>query len=560
MHVSEMIRGLDDFVWGPWMLVLLVGTGIFLTVRTGFLPWRNLPYALRSTLSRNARTKGRGEGDVSPFSALTTALAATIGTGNIVGVATAMVSGGPGALVWMWISACFGLASKFSECMLAIKYREVNDRGEMSGGPMYTMRKAFKHKAIGKLFGWLFAFFTVMASFGIGNMTQANSIASALHETFHFSTRTIGIIITILSLFIIVGGIQAISKISSIIVPLMAVFYVIAGIIVIAGNIENVPAGINDIFSMAFSVKAVTGGALGTVAASMTGALRYGVARGVFSNEAGMGSAAITAAAAATDYPVRQGYINMTGTFWDTMVVCTITGLAIASSGVLGMTSQKAAGTYIVKGTQLITEISDNGRKHINVYDMKIDGEKVILEDMGHTSLILTPYRGSHEKSASGVEKAIIENGVLTGSWQGNDRNLYHFGRDGSFVCDELIKGASLTIHSFTTVLGRAGGWVISVGIALFAFSTILGWEYQGEKAFEYIMGTYRYNMIYRVGFSLIAYIGATQTLELVWNLSDIANALMAVPNLVCLLVLSGEITKEMKAFQKVIKAERAVK
>lgn len=560
MHISEMIKGLDDFVWGPWMLVLLVGTGIFLTVRTGFLPWRNLPYALNSTLSRKARVKGGGEGDVSPFSALTTALAATIGTGNIVGVATAMVSGGPGALVWMWISACFGLTSKFSECMLAVKYREINDRGEMSGGPMYTMRKAFKHKKVGKLFGWLFAFFTVMASFGIGNMTQANSIASALHETFHFPTRTIGIIITALSLFIIVGGIQTISKISSIIVPLMAVFYVIAGIIVIAGNIENVPAGIIDIFSMAFSVKAVTGGALGTVAASMTGAVRYGVARGVFSNEAGMGSAAITAAAATTDYPVRQGYINMTGTFWDTMVVCTITGLAIASSGVLGMTSQKATGIYTVKGTQLITEISDNGEKHINVYDMEIDGEKVILKDTEHTSLILTPYRGSHEKAASGVEKAVIANGVLIGTWQGDDRNLYHFGRDRSYVCDELIKGASLTIRSFATVLGKAGGWVISVGIALFAFSTILGWEYQGEKAFEYIMGTYRYNMIYRIGFSLIAYIGATQTLEIVWNLSDIANALMAVPNLICLLVLSDEIAKEMKAFQKVIKTERAVK
>lgn len=560
MHVSEMIKRLDDFMWGPWMLVLLVGTGIFLTVRTGFLPWRNLPYALKSTLSKKARTKGRGEGDVSPFSALTTALAATIGTGNIVGVATAMVSGGPGALVWMWISACFGLASKFSECMLAIKYREANDRGEMSGGPMYTMRKAFKHRTFGKLFGWLFAFFTVMASFGIGNMTQANSIASALHETFHFPTRMIGIIITVLALFIIVGGIQTISKISSIIVPLMAVFYVIAGIIVIAGNIEKVPAGIADVFSMAFSVKAVTGGAMGTVAASMTGAVRYGVARGVFSNEAGMGSAAITAAAAATDYPVRQGYINMTGTFWDTIVVCTITGLAIASSGVLGMTSQKAAGTYVVKGTQLITEVSDNGEKHINVYNMETDGERVILRDKSHIPLILTPYKGSHEKAASGVGKAVIANGVLTGTWQGDDRNLYHFGRDGSYVYDELIKGASLTIRSFTTVLGKAGGWVISVGIALFAFSTILGWEYQGEKAFEYIMGTYRYNMIYRIGFSLIAYIGATQTLELVWNLSDIANALMAVPNLLCLLVLSGETAKEMKAFQKVIEAENAIK
>ena len=336
MNFSEVVSKVDDFVWGPVMLVLLVGTGVYLTIRTGFLPWRNLPYALKSTLSKEARTKSRGEGDVSPFSALTTALAATIGTGNIVGVATAMVSGGPGALVWMWISACFGLTSKFSECMLAIKYREVNEKGEMSGGPMYTMKKAFKHKKFGSVLGWLFAFFAVVASFGIGNMTQANSIASALNETFHIPVAAVGIIITVCALLIIVGGIKSISKVSSIVVPAMAIFYVICGLVVIIGNIGNLPSGVVMIFSMAFSVKAVAGGALGTVVSSMMGAMRYGVARGVFSNEAGMGSAAITAAAATTDDPVRQGYINMTGTFWDTIVVCTITGLAIALPVCLG--------------------------------------------------------------------------------------------------------------------------------------------------------------------------------------------------------------------------------
>ena len=325
---AEIISKVDDFVWGPVMLVLLVGTGIFLTFRTRFLTWRNLGYALKSTLSKEARTKSRGEGDVSPFSALTTALAATIGTGNIVGVATAMVSGGPGALVWMWISAAFGLTSKFSECMLAIKYREVNEKGEMSGGPMYTMKKGLKNKTLGAVLAWLFALFAVIASFGIGNMTQGNSISGALT----------GIVITILSLLIIVGGIKSISKVSSVVVPVMAIFYVICGMIVILGNISNLPAGISMIFKMAFSVKAAGGGLCGTIVASMMNAMRYGVARGVFSNEAGMGSAAITAAAATTDNPVRQGYINMTGTFWDTIVVCTITGLAIASSGVLGMT------------------------------------------------------------------------------------------------------------------------------------------------------------------------------------------------------------------------------
>lgn len=466
MKLADIISAIDDFVWGPAMLVLLVGTGIFLTIRTKFLPWRNLGYAIKSTLSKEARTTSRGEGDVSPFSALTTALAATIGTGNIVGVATAMVSGGPGALVWMWISACFGLTSKFSECMLAIKYREVNEKGEMSGGPMYTMKKGLKYKKLGAVLGFLFALFAVIASFGIGNMTQGNSIASALHTTFHVSTKVTGIVITLLALLIIVGGIKSISKVSSVVVPLMAIFYVICGLIVIIGNISNLPAGVVMIFKMAFSVKAVGGGLCGSIVASMMNAMRYGVARGVFSNEAGMGSAAITAAAATTDNPVRQAYINMTGTFWDTIVVCTITGLAIASSGVLGMTD--AAG--------------------------------------------------------------------------------------------ELVKGSDLTIAAFKTILGQPGGWLVSIGIALFAFSTILGWEYHGEKAWEYLFGTHKFNMVYRIGFSLICYIGCTQTLDIVWNFSDIANALMAIPNLICMLLLSGEIAKDIEEFQPILKAEKAAK
>ena len=462
-ELSNVISAIDDFVWGPVMLVLLVGTGIYLTFRMRFLTWRNLGYALKRTLSKEARTKSRGEGDVSPFSALTTALAATIGTGNIVGVATAMVSGGPGALVWMWISAAFGLTSKFSECMLAIKYREVNEKGEMSGGPMYTMKKGIKNKKLGAVLAWLFAFFAVVASFGIGNMTQGNSISGALKATFNVQTWLSGIIITVFALLIIVGGIKSISKVSSVVVPVMAIFYVICGLIVIIGNISNLPAGLAMIFKMAFSVKAVGGGMCGTIVASMMNAMRYGVARGVFSNEAGMGSAAITAAAATTDNPVRQGYINMTGTFWDTIVVCTITGLAIASSGVLGM--KDAAGDYLT--------------------------------------------------------------------------------------------GSDITIAAFKTVLGTGGGWLVTIGITLFAFSTILGWEYHGEKAFEYLLGTHRFNMVYRVIFSLVAYIGCTQTLSLVWNFSDIANALMAIPNLICMLLLSGEIASDIKKFQPEIKGSR---
>ena len=461
--LGTILEKVDAFVWGPVMLILLVGTGIFLTIRTGFLSWRNLGYAIKRTLSKEARKKGNGEGDISPFSALTTALAATIGTGNIVGVATAMVAGGPGALVWMWISAAFGLTSKFSECFLSIKYREVNEQGEMTGGPMYVMKKAFKNKTFGAVLGWLFALFAVIASFGIGNLTQANSISSSLNQTFSIPTWVTGMVVTVLALVIIVGGIKSISKVSSVVVPLMAIFYIIAGIIVIIGNIQNVPSGVMMIFRMAFSPQSVAGGVAGTMTASMMNAMRYGVARGVFSNEAGMGSAAITASAASTNTPVGQAYINMTGTFWDTIVVCTITGLCIASSGVLG-------------------SVDANG---------------------------------------------------------------------------EYVTGAALTILAFKSVLGEAGAVLVSIAIALFAFSTILGWEYHGEKAFEYLFKGPKYNMIYRIIFSLIAYVGATTSLQIVWDFSDIANALMAIPNLICLLLLSGEIAKDMRAYQEVIQKEK---
>ena len=563
---SEIVSAVDGFVWGPVMLILLVGTGVFLTIRTGFLPWRNLGYALKSTLSKEARKK-KGTGDVSPFSALTTALAATIGTGNIVGVATAMVSGGPGALVWMWISACFGLTSKFSECMLAIKYREVNEKGEMSGGPMYTMKKALKNKKFGSVLGWLFAFFAVVASFGIGNMTQANSISSSIHETFGAPTAVVGIVITVLALLIIVGGIKTISKVSSVVVPLMAIFYVVAGLIVIILNIQNVPSGMVLILKSAFNFRAVSGGVLGTVVASFANAMRYGVARGVFSNEAGMGSAAITAAAATTDNPVRQGYINMTGTFWDTIVVCTITGLCIASSGVLGSTHVTQDNTYSYEAdTLMLTSVNSKSETVTTGYAMDIidDSSVVLTSSDGKTIYQLTACSADElEKSdmtAHPSESGSVTDRHLTGAWRDADGNIFKFNSDGTYCYEELYVGSALTIQAFSTVLGKVGAWLVTIGIALFAFSTILGWEYHGEKAFEYLLHTHKFNIIYRIVFSLIAYIGATTTLDLVWNLSDIANALMAIPNLICLLALSGEIASDMKNFQPILKKEQALK
>ena len=465
--LTNVVNAVDSFVWGPVMLILLVGTGIFLTIRMGFRTWLNLPYALKSVLSKEARTTQRGTGDISPFAALMTALAATIGTGNIVGVATALVSGGPGALIWMEISAVFGLTSKFTECMLAIKYRTVNEQGEMLGGPMTTMKSGLKNKTLGAVLAMLFAIFAVIASFGIGNMTQANSISSALESTFQVPTWITGIVITVLVLFILLGGISRLSKVSSVIVPVMAVFYLIFGVIVIVGNIGNLPSAIVLMVKCAFSPAAVTGGVLGTIVSGMMQSMRWGVARGVFSNEAGMGSAAITAAAATTDDPVRQGYINMTGTFFDTIVICTITGLAICSSGVLGQ---------------------------------------------------IDPATG------------------------------------------EMLTGSALTIAAFQTVLGTFGVWMVTIGIALFAFSTILGWEYHGEKALEYIVKSPKICMVYRVLFSLIAFIGATQSLDLVWSFSDIANALMAIPNLICMLALSGVAAKEVKRFQPIIEEEKRAK
>ncbi|MDO4943298.1 MAG: sodium:alanine symporter family protein [Lachnospiraceae bacterium] len=463
-QLNQIVKIIDDFVWGPVMLILLVGTGIFLTIRLRFLPQRNLYYALHSVLSKEARTTKRGEGDVSPFSALMTALAATIGTGNIVGVATAMFAGGPGALVWMWISAFFGLTSKFSECMLAIKYREVNEKGEMSGGPMYTMKNGIKNKTLGTVLGFLFALFTVIASFGIGNMTQANSISTSVHETFGVSLTAVGIALTIFTLVIVLGGITAISRISSVVVPGMAVFYVICALIVIIGNFSNIPHGLYLIFTMAFNPKAVGGGVMGVITVTVMNSIRFGVARGVFSNEAGLGSAAITAAAATTDDPVHQGYINMTGTFFDTIVICTLTGVTIAASDVLGTV-----------------------------------------------------------------------------------------GPDG-----KALEGIQLTMAAFSSVLGSFGGYVVSIGIILFAFSTILGWEYHGEKGWEYLFGTHKYNIIYRIIFSLVVYFGATQSLDLVWNFSDIANALMAIPNLITMLLLSNVIVAEVNRFQPILKEEVA--
>ena len=466
-NFSTFIAWLDSLVWGPLMLILIVGTGVFLTVRLKFRPWRNLGYALRSIFDKK---KDKSSGDISSFQSLMTALSATVGVGNIAGVATAMVAGGPGALVWMWLTAVVGLSTKYAESMIAVKYRVVNDRGEMAGGAMFALRDGLKNKTLGKVLAFLFALFGICASFGIGNMTQSNTVSASVaslpcfsdlgHFTFMGNEITavnvfVGVILVLFCLIVIIGGIKKIGAVTGVVVPFMAVLYFCVGILAIILNIKNVPSGLYNIFVGAFAPQCIMGGVLGNVIAT---AIQKGVARGVFSNEAGLGSAPIAAAAAKTDHPARQGYVNMTGTFIDTIIVCSITGLVIASSGVL--------------------------------YD---------------------PATGAYT----------------------------------------TLTGAELTSTAVASVFGGSfGNYFIAVAVFFFGFSTILGWAYYGEKCCEYLANGPRLNMLYRVVFCLLPIVGAVASLELAWAISDVFNALMAIPNLLCLLLLSNVIAKETEDFQ----------
>ena len=325
-----MIDKINGFLWSPYTLLLFVGTGAFLMLRLKFLPLRKLWFGIKTAFCGN---KGNAQmpGDITPFQALMTSLAATIGTGNIAGVATAIALGGPGAVFWMWVMAVLGMATKYSEAVLAVKYREKGPDGSMRGGPMYALKNGVKPKRLGRLLGALFAMFTVIASFGLGNMAQANSVSDAAKAAFGFSPAATGILLAVLCVMVIVGGIKSIAKVTSHIVPLMGGLYIVGGLAVIALNIGNLGSGIAGIFSAAFSGQAAAGAFAG---ASTTAAIRYGVARGVFSNEAGLGSASIAAAAAKTRHPREQGFVSMTGVFFDTLIVCTITALVIAVTGV----------------------------------------------------------------------------------------------------------------------------------------------------------------------------------------------------------------------------------
>ncbi len=436
--IESLVSTLSDWVWGPPMLILLVGTGLYLTILLKGMQFRALPHALKLIFKKELGQVG----DISHFAALMTALAATVGIGNIVGVATAITLGGPGAVFWMWMTGLVGMATKYAEAVLAVKYREHGEHG-MRGGPMYYLAKG---AGLPKL-AWLFALFTAIAAFGIGNMTQANAVSGIFQSTFHIEPWITGVTLTLLTGLVILGGIRSIGRFTSFLVPFMIVGYIAASLLVLFLNASEIPQALSLIFYHAFNPIAATGGFAG---AAIAAAIRYGVARGVFSNESGLGSAPIAAAAARTKDPVTQALVSMTQTFIDTLVVCSMTALVI---------------------------------------------------------LTATPWT------------------------QG-------------------VGASQLTSLSFAETLGASGEIIVAIATALFAYSTLLGWSYYGEKAIEYLAGP-RAIRAYRVVFVSAVIVGAMMKLEFVWNFSDLMNGMMAIPNLIALLMLSKIVKQETDRYFK---------
>lgn len=429
-YVTEWFEMIGSWVWGPVMLVLLVGTGLYFTVRMGGMQFRLLPHALKLAFSRQGNVGQPGE--ISPFQSLMTAMAATIGTGNIAGVATAMVMGGPGAIFWMWLSAMLGMATKYAEAYLAVYFRVVDDQGRVSGGPMYYIERGLKMK-------WLATLFAVcgtVAALGTGCSVQSNSVAQVVEHSFGLMPWVTGTVLSVLTGLVLMGGLKRIAQVVSFIVPIMAIFYVGGGLLIIANHYELVLPALTLIVQDAFTGQAVAGGAIGAV-------IRYGIARGIFSNEAGLGTAPIAAASARTTKPTEQGLISMTGTFLDTIIVCSVTGIVLVMAG------------------------------------------------------------------------------------------QYETG----------ITGAALTAQSFDLLLPGYGTWVVTIGLIFFAYSTILGWSFYGEKCAQYLVGE-RVIKPYRVLYTAMVLVGTLITLDLVWAMSDVFNGLMAFPNLIGLLLLSGLVIK----------------
>ena len=469
--ITNAVDWLNGVVWGPPMLVLILGTGLFLMIGLRLMPLLKLGYGFSMLWSGR---KGRGEGDITPFNALMTSLSATIGTGNIAGVGTAIAIGGPGALFWMWCTALVGMATKYAEAVLAVKYREVDEKGNHVGGPMYYIKNG-----LGRGWVWLgvaFAVFGGLAGFGIGNMVQANSVADALETTFEIPEWQTGAVMAVLVALVLIGGIRWIAQVAGKLVPFMAVAYVLGGLIVLILNIGAVPGAVVDIVYMAFTPAAGIGGFAG---AAVMLAIQMGVARGIFSNEAGLGSAPIAHAAAETDSPVRQGSVAMLGTFIDTIIICTITGLVIVTSG------------------QWRVESAD--------YTACVERGGTVTQEVS---------------TAWGIERP---------------KNLCV---EGDSSVNKVQTGATLTTAAFESGLPAFGHYIVALGLVLFAFTTILGWSVYGERCVEYLFGV---NAIlpFRMLWVAAIPVGATIQLSFAWLVADTLNALMAIPNLIALLLLS---------------------
>lgn len=455
MQLKDLLQNISDFIWGPPLLILLVGTGVYLTLRLKLLQIFKLPLALKYVFGKDEEENDEGaEGDVSSFGALCTALSATIGTGNIVGVATAVKAGGPGALFWMWIAAFFGMATKYAEGVLAIKYREVDENGNMAGGPMYYIQNGLGLKWLAKIFAVLGI---GVAFFGIGTFGQVKSISDAASITFKVPLILTAIIVTVLVALVTLGGIKRISRVSEKVVPFMAGIYILGAVLVLICNYSAIPGALSIIIRSAFNPQAALGGAAGI---TVQIALQRGVGRGVFSNEAGLGSAPIAAAAAKTKSPVRQGLISMTGTFFDTIVICTMTGLAI----------------------------------------------------------------------------------VLTGAYS------------------SPLEGAALTTAAFEAGLPFAviGKYIVNIGLIFFAFTTILGWNYYGERCAEYLLGV-KSILPYRIVFIALVAVGPFLSLDLIFIIADIVNGMMAFPNLIGLIGLRKVVIKETEDYFQQLKEEVAL-
>ncbi|ADL08203.1 alanine/glycine:cation symporter family protein [Thermosediminibacter oceani] len=444
LEINGIVNGI---VWGPPMLILIVGTGLILTIGLGFIQLRKFSYVMKNTLFKMFEKQQRGEGEVTPFQALATALAATVGTGNIAGVATAIATGGPGAVFWMLVSAFVGMATKFGEVVLAVHFRERKPDGSFAGGPMYYLEKGLKIKVLAVLF----ALFGAIAAFGIGNMVQANSVAASLDATFGIPKLYTGIALAMMTALVILGGLKRLATVTEKLVPFMAAFYIVGSVIILLLNISRLPSAIAMIISQAFTGSAAIGGFAGS---TVMMAMKYGVARGVFSNEAGLGSAPIAHAAATTDHPVRQGLWGIFEVFMDTIVICSLTSFTILTTGVW-------------------TQVDATGKQ---------------------------------------------------------------------------LTGAALTTAAFNQGLPGVGGIIVAIGILLFAYSTLLSWSYYGEKCIEYLFGVGA-KIIYRIIFIPFVVIGAIGGLEELWHLADTLNGLMAVPNLIGLLGLSGTIFKLTREF-----------